>query len=104
MRIVYEEKRVIIDYLDDKGPTIYKTKLDALFGYVQRELQEKKKGPFLNDLGITSEYASRVRNGHEKMPELWYLRINEYSGIPISELRKIMASVSPTVRHERARK
>lgn len=48
MRVVHEENRIIVDCLDGYGPSIYKTRFDALLGHVERELGIKKRGPFFS--------------------------------------------------------
>lgn len=88
MRITNDGNEVIIDYLDGKGPTIYKTKVEALLGHVQHELDVTYK-ELLAGAEICDSMISRIRKGKSPMPPLWFLKLHEYSGISVRELREV---------------
>lgn len=80
----------------------FRTRIDALLGRVEDEyrLKRARSGRSLSglpsQLGIAHASISRCRAGKYGLPQEWLLRMHDYSGIPIEELRKI-ANLEPLV-------
>lgn len=85
----------------------YEHKVDSLLDHVRRELGP----PFLHDsyicilASIRPTSLSPLRKGvMPRIPAEWFLHLNDLSGIPIAELRRVADTVPEVVAHPNARK
>jgi hypothetical protein len=89
MRITHEDNRVIVDCLDGCGPKIYKTRIDALIGHVKYKLGIRWTNAVIEGVGIHATSISKVRNNVFDIPLDWFIRIHDFSGLSIEELRAV---------------
>lgn len=73
--------------------------VDALLLYCGSVVGEKKSA-VIRDCSISAGDVSRVRQG-APIPDIWILKLHEYTGLPISELRTLSNTVPQITRHER---
>lgn len=73
--------------------------VDALLLYCGTVVGEKKS-VVLRDCSISAGDVSRVRRG-APIPDIWILKLHEYTGIPVSELRALSNTQPHITRHER---
>lgn len=80
-----------------------KSRIDAMFDRVRFELGVTKQ--VIHDAtGIDPASVTRSRQGVYGLPDHWVIRLSEFSGIPVAELRQV-ACMEPSVQpHHRARR
>lgn len=90
----------------------YDSPIDSLIAHVQRELAISSKmngmasGVVLSAISVDPASISRCRarqGGYSAIPEHWLLRLHEFSGIPVSELRYVSGTESEIIPHHKAR-
>lgn len=78
------------------------TEIDAILNRVRKELGVTRTAIY-NATGLHAESVSRCRKGQYRIVEEWILRLSDYSGIPVSELRQV-ACIEPRIHpHAKAR-
>lgn len=87
--------------LDTSEGNVRGLTVDALLLYCGSIVGEKKSA-VLRDCSISAGDVSRVRKG-APIPDIWILKLHEYTGIPISELRALSNTQPNITRHERTR-
>lgn len=81
---------------------IANTPIDAILRRVAAQLGNTI-GEIRDAAGIPGASASRCRKGQMPIVDGWLLRLSDYSGIPVSELRQV-ACIEPSTRpHPNAR-
>lgn len=82
---------------------VEESEIDAMLNRVQRELNIRAMAIY-EATGIPNESVSRCRRGRMPISDKWILRLSDFSGIPVAELRQV-ACIEPTVHpHGNARK
>lgn len=83
---------------------VAESEIDAILAHIQREIPNLTRGAMLVAIGVDTASISRCRNGRMPVLESWLLRMQEFSGIPVAELRRV-ACIEPTIQaHEWARR
>ncbi|MDQ1924577.1 hypothetical protein [Massilia pseudoviolaceinigra] len=76
---------------------------DAMIDLIGRTLNVQRTTIY-TAIGVDASSATRCRQGHREIQDGWLLRMSDYSGIPVSELRRV-AGIGPTIQpHPKARK
>ena len=83
----YEGRIIIISY--ENGLKRMKVSIDSLLEHVMYVMNLKNVKEFRTDLNISDAQISRIRIKDLDIPESWILRLHEYSGISVSELRLV---------------
>lgn len=84
---------------------VFKSEIDAMLSHVQRELHGITRTELLyGGIGVGWEEITYCRQGRYQVLEKWILRLQDYSGIPASELRAVACIESEIVPHFKARK
>lgn len=84
----------------------YQSAIDSLIAHIKRELllhARGSSGVVVDSLMIDHAAVSRCRTGVQKIPESWLLRMHEYSGIPVAELRQVAGLGAGVERHKLSR-
>lgn len=76
---------------------------DVVLAYVMLQLGIIKKITLLRAVGIEPSSVSRLHKLSLAVPARWYLRLHEYSGIPIADLREIANDRSDITPHENSK-
>lgn len=92
LEVKHIQGSVTVTYGEDDH-YVYKNHMDALLGHVMRVCGIKFKYELCNALSLHRAGISRCRNGSE-IPEHWYLRLHEYSGVPVADLRALTNQVN----------
>lgn len=83
---------------------MFPSRVDALLDHLQRELAITKRGYLVLMLHITPSSISRCRSGYLEVSAEWLVKMSDYAGIPIEELR-LVACLGPVIPpHQHARK
>ena len=84
----------------------YDHPVDSLLAHVQRELSPviRSAGYLCIATGIPHAAVCRIKRGGGDIPEAWFLRLNEFSGIPVEELRRVAVEPAKVERHPLARR
>lgn len=85
--VVHEGLVTTITY-EDKT-TFTKKTIEALIYHAMLVSGEKHKSGFMSVVRLDSATLSRARKGRANISDVLILRIHEYTGIPVSELRWI---------------
>lgn len=70
--------------------------IDAMLDHIKRALGVGVM-EILRAIGLDASAVTRCRQGKQPLADQWVLRLSDYSGIPVSDLRRV-ACVSPSVR------
>lgn len=82
---------------------VARSEIDAILEHVHREIPKLQRGVLLAAVNIHNASVSRCRHGSEPIQDSWLLRLQDFSGIPVSELRYV-ACMEPAPAHEHARR
>ena len=84
----------------------YDHKIDSLLAHAQRELSPviRSPGHLCVATGIPHAAVCRIKRVGGEIPEAWFLRLNEFSGIPVEELRRVAVEPAKIERHPLARR
>jgi hypothetical protein len=81
-----------------------KTEIDAIIQHVLRELPGLTRTELYEAVDIPWASVTLVRQGVQPIQDGWLLRLQDYSGIPIEELRMV-GCIGPSVPpHNKARR
>lgn len=81
--------------------------IDSVIAHVQRELGLKRRnvGVIIDAIYVDAACLTRCRQGvYKSIPEHWLMRLQDFSGIPVDELRIVANIVGNIGRHPNARK
>jgi hypothetical protein len=84
----------------------YRSPIDSLVAHLSRELMlhgQGSKTVIIASLCIDHAAISRCRSGQQPVREAWLLRMHEYSGIPVAELRQVAGLGAGVERHKLSR-
>ncbi len=81
---------------------VAKSEIDAMLDHVKRELRVRRQMIY-DAIGASDSSISRCRTGEMPVQEQWILRLSDYSGIPVDELRRVACIESPVRPHRNAR-
>lgn len=87
VEVTHEELQTTITY--DDGHKITMPTIEALLYHVMLISEEQHRREFLSVIRLDSSTISRIKSGEYQVSDKIILRLHEYTGIPVSELRLV---------------